>query len=130
LVSPASEEIGVVYLFFKPNLPLFLHKHDVDTMYVVISGSIVDFMGTESLGPGDCFAVSAGTSYYYTAGPDGVEVLEIFSQADSFTVIFTENPDGRLESTIETIRKNRPLWDQISEGPLFRPTRATSSPTD
>jgi mannose-6-phosphate isomerase-like protein (cupin superfamily) len=120
LVPPASEGVGVVYLFFKPNLPLFLHKHDVDTLYVVISGSIVGFMGHDTLGPGDCFAVSAGTSYYYSAGSEGVEVLEIFDQAEAFTVIFTKNPPGRLEETIETIRENRDAWNQISEGPLFR----------
>src|SRR5947207_3334033 len=43
--------LTVLYLYFKPNFPLFPHKHDVNSMYVVISGSIVDFMGHEVLRP-------------------------------------------------------------------------------
>src|SRR5262245_11580131 len=70
--------LTVCYLFFKPNFPLFPHKHDVNSMYVVISGSIVDFMGNEVLRPGDCWSVKQGHPYQYSAGPDGVEVLELF----------------------------------------------------
>ncbi len=61
--------LSIVYLFFKPNFPLFRHAHDVDSLYVVISGSVVDFMGKETLRPGDIWSVNAGTSYWYTAGP-------------------------------------------------------------
>src|SRR5690606_10481302 len=32
--------LTVLYLYFKPNFALFPHKHDVNSMYVVISGSI------------------------------------------------------------------------------------------
>lgn len=128
LVHQTGEEGGlsVVYLFFKPNFPLFRHQHDVNSLYVVISGSVVGFMGTETLLPGDCFAVEAGNPYYYTAGPDGVEVLEIFRDADTVTVIYTDNPDGRLEQAEEAVRANRPSWQGITEGPLFRANRATS----
>lgn len=121
LVHQDAEDGGmsVVYLFFKPGFPLFRHMHDVDSLYVVISGSAVDFMGTETLRPGDCFAVKAGTPYYYTAGPDGVEVLEIFHGADTVTVIYTDNPDGRLAQAEEAVRANRDAWSKIPAGPLY-----------
>jgi len=122
LVHQTADEGGtsIVYLFFKPNFPLFRHKHDVDSLYVVISGSIVSFMSDATLRPGDCFAVKAGTPYYYTAGPDGVEVLEIFHGAETVTVIYTDNPDGRLEEAQEAVRANVDAWKEITAGPMYR----------
>jgi mannose-6-phosphate isomerase-like protein (cupin superfamily) len=122
LVHQTADEGGmsIVYLFFKPNFPLFRHKHDVDSLYVVISGSVVGFMGDETLRPGDCFAVPAGTPYYYTAGPEGVEVLEMFRDAETVTVIYTDNPDGRLEEAQEALRVNADAWKKITAGPLYR----------
>jgi mannose-6-phosphate isomerase-like protein (cupin superfamily) len=127
LVHQTREEGGlsIVYLFFKPNFPLFRHKHDVDSLYVVISGSAVEFMGEQTLGPGDCFAVRAGTPYYYTAGPDGVEVLEMFRDAETVTVIYADNPDGRLQAAQEAVRVNREAWNDIRTGPLYRADAGT-----
>jgi hypothetical protein len=87
---------------------------------VVISGSVVDFMGKESLRPGDIWSVKAGTSYWYTAGPDGVEVLEMFRDADTATIIYTENPPERLQQAEAAVRVNEAAWRTITEGPLFR----------
>ena len=122
LAHPSAEEGGlsVAYLFFKPNFPLFPHKHDVNSMYVVISGTVVDLMGTETLRPGDCWSVQAGHSYYYTAGPEGVEVLEIFSGRDQVAVIMTDAAADRLEAAQEAVRQNEQSWKAITEGPLFR----------
>jgi mannose-6-phosphate isomerase-like protein (cupin superfamily) len=122
LVHQGRDEGGlsIVYLFFKPNFPLFRHQHDVDSLYVVISGSVVDFMGTETLRPGDCFSVPAGTPYYYTAGPEGVEVLEMFRDSDVVTVIYVDNPDDRVEQAQDAVRENVEAWREISAGPLFR----------
>jgi mannose-6-phosphate isomerase-like protein (cupin superfamily) len=111
--------ISIVYLYFKPNFPLFRHQHDVDSTYVVISGTAVDFMGEETLYPGDCWFVSAGTPYWYTAGSDGVEVLEMFRGGDSLTVIYADNPEGRLEESQEAVRANAEAWKTITAGPLF-----------
>jgi len=112
--------LSIVYLFFKPNFPLFRHAHDVDSLYVVISGSVVDFMGQETLRPGDIWSVKAGNSYWYTAGSEGVEVLEIFRDADTATIIYTENPPERLRQAEEAVRVNEADWKKITEGPLFR----------
>jgi mannose-6-phosphate isomerase-like protein (cupin superfamily) len=121
LVHQARDEGGlsIVYLFFKPHFPLFRHQHDVDSLYVVISGSVVDFMGKETLRPGDCFSVPAGTPYYYTAGPEGVEVLEMFRDSDVVTVIYVDNPDDRVERAQEAVRANADAWRDITAGPLF-----------
>ena len=122
LVHQSRDEGGlsIVYLFFKPNFPLFRHQHDVDSLYVVVSGSAVDFMGEETLRPGDCFSVKAGTPYWYTAGPEGVEVLEMFRDSDTVTVIYADNPDGRLEEAQAAVRDNADAWKNITAGPLYR----------
>jgi mannose-6-phosphate isomerase-like protein (cupin superfamily) len=122
LVHQARDEGGlsIVYLFFKPNFPLLRHQHDVDSLYVVISGSVVDFMGAQTLRPGDCFSVPAGTPYYYTAGPEGVEVLEIFRDSDVVSVIYVDNPHRRVEEAQDAVRANAASWREITSGPLFR----------
>jgi hypothetical protein len=113
----------VCYLFFKPNFPLFPHKHDVNSMYVVISGSIVDFMGNEVLRPGDCWSVKKGNPYHYSAGPEGVEVLELFSGQEHVKIILTDAAGDRLDAAEEAVRQNESAWKKITEGPLFKANR-------
>ena len=66
---------GLTHVWFKEGYQLPLHSHDADCMYFIISGTIR--IGTEELGPRDCFFVPADVPYAYKPGPDGVEVLEI-----------------------------------------------------
>jgi mannose-6-phosphate isomerase-like protein (cupin superfamily) len=122
LVHQTADEGGlsVVYLYFKPHFPLFRHMHDVNTLYVVVSGSVVDFMGRgEELRPGDCFSVQAGTPYFYTAGPDGVEVLEILRDAEQVRVIYVDDADGRLEAAETAVKDHAASWRDIGSGPLL-----------
>jgi mannose-6-phosphate isomerase-like protein (cupin superfamily) len=125
LVHQGPEEGGmsVAYLYFKPGFPLFPHHHDVDSLYVVVSGSLVELMGTETLRPGDCFSVQAGTSYHYTAGPDGVEVLEIFRDADQVTVAYGPGASDRVAQAQRAVAEHRAEWAAITEGPLLRANR-------
>jgi quercetin dioxygenase-like cupin family protein len=120
LVNQPPEEGGfsLVYLYFKPNFPLFRHRHESDCLYMVLSGSAV--MGNQTLRAGDSFFVPANAPYYYTAGPDGVEVLEIRHNVEGFTVIFANNPPGRLEEARAAIAANAEAWSQITSGPLLR----------
>ncbi len=122
IVNQTKEEGGfsLVYLYFKPNFPLFRHKHEDDCMYFIISGSAI--MGNRTLRAGDCFFVPALAPYVYTAGPDGIEVLEIRHNVDpqwGFTLIITENSEGRLEEVRAAIEDNREQWSQIEKGPLL-----------
>jgi mannose-6-phosphate isomerase-like protein (cupin superfamily) len=117
--------LSVVYLYFKPNFPLFPHKHDIDSMYVVISGSVVNFLDTETLRPGDCWSVKAGHTYYYTAGPDGVEVLEMFNSSEQVSVILVDAAAGRLEAAQEAVRQNEESWSKLTKGPLFQANSTT-----
>ena len=129
--TPNEGGFSLVYLFFKPNFPLFRHKHESDCLYVVLSGSAV--MGSQTLGAGDCFFVPAYAPYAYTAGPDGVEVLEIRHNADGFTTIFANDQATRLDEAEATVEANAASWKAITSGPLLRANRAQavgSSHTD
>jgi mannose-6-phosphate isomerase-like protein (cupin superfamily) len=116
--SPDEGGFSVMYVWFKPHFPLFRHRHDVDCMYVVVSGSAR--MGNQTLGPGDCFYVAAGAPYGYTAGDDGVEVIEIRHDADSFAFVLAPNSPQQIEHASETARTEAEGWAALEEGPLFR----------
>ena len=44
----------------------------------------------------------------------------MFRDADTATIIFTENPPERLQQAEEAVRVNEAAWQTITEGPLFR----------
>ena len=62
--------------WFGPNFPLFRHSHPRfgDCLYYVVGGELE--MGTRQLGRGSTIFLPNGQPYKFTAGPDGVEVLE------------------------------------------------------
>lgn len=107
---------SLVYIWFKANYPLPRHSHNVDCMYYVISGSAV--MGNQTLRPGDSFFVPADAPYQYSAGPDGVEVLEIRHGAEQFDIRLTSNPD-LFRAMAETMAANRDRWLQEPTSPTF-----------
>lgn len=119
LVRQSRDEGGfsLVYLFFKPHFTLFRHKHEDDCMYIVLSGTAV--MGNQTLRAGDCFFVPAMAPYSYTAGPDGIEVLEIRHNSEGFTTIFASNPESRLEEARKTLEDNEEAWKRIEAGPMM-----------
>jgi mannose-6-phosphate isomerase-like protein (cupin superfamily) len=122
LVNQTEEEGGfsLVYLYFKPNFPLFRHKHEHDCLYVIVSGSAI--MGNQTLRAGDCFFVPAMAPYMYTAGPNGIEVIEIRHNVDpewGFTTIFTKNPESRLEEARTAVEENAEAWSKLTNGPLL-----------
>jgi quercetin dioxygenase-like cupin family protein len=107
---------SLVHVWFKPHYPLPRHSHDVDCLYYVVSGTAV--MGNQVLHAGDGFFVPAHAPYQYTAGPDGVEVLE-FRNARSFDIKVTEDDPARWDAMIATVNEQRSAW-QASPSPLAR----------
>jgi quercetin dioxygenase-like cupin family protein len=104
-----SEEEGgfsLVYAWFKPHFPLPRHSHSADCLYYVIAGSAV--MGNQTLKAGDGFFVPSGAPYQYSAGPEGVEVLE-FRHARSFDMQITESNE-RYANIFEVAAKCAPQW--------------------
>lgn len=60
---------------FAPGFTVWRHSHSLDCLYFVLSGEAN--LGSQKLGAGDGFFVPANHPYSYTAGAEGVRVLEI-----------------------------------------------------
>jgi mannose-6-phosphate isomerase-like protein (cupin superfamily) len=88
LFSDADSGISLSYAWFKANYMLLRHAHDVDCAYYVIAGQV--HLGTEVLEAGDVFFVPANQLYQYSAGPEGVEILEVRNAA-TFNIRFSGN---------------------------------------
>lgn len=101
--------------WFKSGYPVLLHSHDADCLYYVISGSLKT--GTEEIAAGDGFLVPANTPYTYTAGPEGVEVLE-FRTAEKFDIRLLARAPKYWETLFGKLAKGRERW---ADEP--RPTR-------
>jgi quercetin dioxygenase-like cupin family protein len=119
LLRQSKDEGGfsLVTLWFKPGYPLPRHTHNVDCVYYVISGSAI--MGNQTLQAGDGFFVPEDAPYQYSAGPDGVEVLEIRHGAEHFDM---KIPDFRPEvgrAVNELAQERRSEWEQMQVSPTM-----------
>lgn len=109
--------MSLARLWFKSGFPLPLHTHDSDCLYYIIAGSIR--MGTQTLVAGDGFFVGNDVPYAYTAGPEGVEILE-FRNTDRFNISVRDKPVPAWEKTIEQMRDASMGW--ADEPPPVRKT--------
>ena len=124
--SPEEGGFSLVYLFFKPNFPLFRHRHESDCLYLVLSGEVL--MGSQTLRAGDSFFVPALAPYSYTAGPDGVEVLEYPPQCRRFHRDIREQPpeptrggEGRDQGEHRGLGQDHRRTDAAGERQRSRP---------
>ena len=104
--DPDSGGMSLIRLWYAPDYALPRHSHDVDCLYYVISGEAR--LGNHVVPAGDGFFVPANAPYAYSAGPDGVEVLE-FRAESSFAIHVTESL-GRWEQIAELARTHREEW--------------------
>jgi quercetin dioxygenase-like cupin family protein len=82
--SPGPAGFSLVYAWFKSHYPLPAHSHNTPCLYYVIAGELA--LGLQVLKAGDGFFVPANAIYSYTAGAQGVEVLE-FRDATEFDFV-------------------------------------------
>lgn len=99
--------MSLTYAWFKSGFPLPLHSHNADCLYYIIGGSIR--LGTEDLGKGDGFFVSADVPYTYKPGPKGVEILE-FRKVDSFDMKFQGKTEAYWDKIVAGMETNRLNW--------------------
>jgi mannose-6-phosphate isomerase-like protein (cupin superfamily) len=98
---------GLTHAWFKEGYQLPLHSHDADCMYYVVAGSLK--LGTEELGPRDCFFVPADVPYTYKPGPDGVEVLEI-RHANHFDFVNHAKGEAWWNKAADEITSRQESW--------------------
>jgi hypothetical protein len=106
--DPETEGMSLVWSWFAPNFPLPRHSHSADCLYYVAKGEL--HMGRQVVSEGEGFFVPDGASYAYTAGPDGVEVLE-FRAVSSFDMRITESLP-RWAKMVEISREHRTQWTE------------------
>jgi quercetin dioxygenase-like cupin family protein len=92
---------------FAPGFKLPRHSHSADCLYYVVSGEAR--MGTRVLQPGDGFFIRAEAPYTYTAGPDGVEVLE-FRAATSFDMKIFDKTVERWKPIVAAAAAGAAAW--------------------
>lgn len=104
-------DMSLVWSWFGPDYVLPRHSHDADCLYFVVSGEAR--MGRRTIGPGAGFFVPAGAPYAYSAGPEGIQILE-FRGATSFDMKITESVD-RWDRIVETVREHADEWRTEAE---------------
>jgi hypothetical protein len=104
--DPDSEGMSLVWSWFAPNFPLPRHSHSADCLYYVAKGEL--HMGRQVIKEGEGFFVPDGAPYAYTAGPEGVEVLE-FRAVSSFDMQITESLP-RWAKMVEISREHGAQW--------------------
>ncbi|MHB1584598.1 MAG: cupin domain-containing protein [Acidimicrobiales bacterium] len=104
--------MSLVWSRFAPGYPLPRHSHSADCLYYVVAGEAT--MGNRRVGAGAGFFVPADAPYAYTAGPEGIEILE-FRGVGSFDMQITESL-ARWARIVDEVRDQRHRWQPATEG--------------
>ncbi len=106
--------MSLVHAWFGANLEFYRHSHPRygDCIYYVLAGELL--MGRRRLGPGSGFFLPAHQPYKFSAGPDGLEILEFRADglgdpSDADTRIEERSLDD-LQRLIDNANANRHLW--------------------
>jgi len=98
---------SLVHARFEAGFRLPRHSHSADCLYYVIGGEA--HLGTRVLRAGDGFFIRAEAPYTYTAGPDGVEVLE-FRTATTFDIKIRDTTLEAWRPILAALATNHDAW--------------------
>jgi quercetin dioxygenase-like cupin family protein len=101
------DSFSLVQASFGPGYRLPRHSHSADCLYYVVSGELI--MGSRVLTAGDGFFITTESPYAYTAGSDGVVVLE-FRTATGFDIKVRDKTVEQWRPVIEAVKANGHLW--------------------
>jgi mannose-6-phosphate isomerase-like protein (cupin superfamily) len=109
--SVGTNGFSLIYAWFKKDFPLTAHLHDADCLYYVIGGELILGKGvaSETVRAGDGFFVPSGHMYGYTAGPEGVEILE-FRSVSKFNIQYKEAPPAAWDALAAVVAANKEQW--------------------
>jgi quercetin dioxygenase-like cupin family protein len=102
--STGPDQFSLVYSRFAPGFRLPRHTHSADCLYYVLSGEFT--MGTRTFRKGDGFFVQAGAPYAYTAGPEGLEILE-FRTSTSFDMKILDQTPERWRAIVGSLASQK-----------------------
>jgi hypothetical protein len=104
--------MSLVWSWFGPGYPLPRHSHSADCLYYVVAGEAR--MGNRTIEAGAGFFVPADAPYAYTAGPEGIQILE-FRNVDRFDMQITEGLD-RWDRIVDIVEEQRDTWQDAATG--------------
>jgi len=103
-----EEGMSLVWSRFEAGFPLPRHSHSADCLYYVVAGEAR--MGNRVIAAGEGFFVPAGAPYAYTAGPNGIEILE-FRSVGRFDMQITESV-ARWDRIVDAVVEHKADWQQ------------------
>jgi hypothetical protein len=109
-----DDGFSLVWSWFGPHYTLPRHSHSADCLYYVVKGEAR--LGNRVVGAGSGFFVPADAPYAYSAGADGIEILE-FRQATGFDMKISESA-ARWQAIVDGARAHADEWAQ--EAPAHR----------
>ena len=76
-----TETVMTNFVSFEPNVPTPMHHHAEQQIAVVLSGELRFTVGDETkvMHAGDCVVIPPNVSHGGASGPEGCEVLDVFS---------------------------------------------------
>jgi quercetin dioxygenase-like cupin family protein len=98
--------MSLVWTRFEAGYPLPRHSHSADCLYYVVAGEAR--LGNKVVPAGSGFFVPADAPYAYTAGPEGIEILE-FRNTSNFDMKITES-EARWTKIAEEVEENKANW--------------------
>ena len=99
--------MSLVWSWFGPDFALPRHSHSADCLYYITKGEI--HMGRQiAAAQAKGFFVPSDSRYAYTAGPEGVEVLE-FRSVSTFDMRISETLP-RWAKIVEGVQANQARW--------------------
>jgi quercetin dioxygenase-like cupin family protein len=101
-----GDGMSLVWSWFGPGYTLPRHSHSADCLYFVVSGQAR--LGNRTVEAGSGFFVPANAPYAYSAGPEGIQILE-FRTVGSFDMRITESLGG-WDQIVETVRQHGDEW--------------------
>ena len=75
-----ADTLQLVEIRYEPNSEIQLHSHDADELIYILEGSMQ--LGNRTVGPGTSLFIAGGTFYGFSAGPDGLQILNFRPRAD------------------------------------------------
>jgi quercetin dioxygenase-like cupin family protein len=102
--------MSLVHAWFGPGYRLPRHSHSADCLYYVVAGEAA--MGSRVVKAGDGFFVKADQPYAYSAGPEGVQVLE-FRSATAFDMKIFDQTVERWKPIVDIAFANHDRWLQV-----------------
>jgi len=104
--QPGDDGLSLVWSWFGPSYVLPRHSHSADCLYYVVAGEA--HLGNRVVKAGGGFFVPADAPYAYSAGPEGIQILE-FRGVSSFDMRITEKLD-RWEKIVDVVREHKDEW--------------------